>query len=559
MTDTTVGASAAERLDEPVVSPGKVRITLATAFIAVALAQITNAMPGALNGAFQTEFQTTSSQLTWISTAFMIPLVCFELTFGLLGDRIGRRRLLFFGLALTIVGTVINATVPLDSVWLLWTGQAFDGLGAGILFPISLSLVTSVSPSPAVRARNIAAWAGFLSLGAVIAPLLGGLTASYLNTTDARGTVTTPGWHVAFWVAAVIAAIVFVLNFRAHESKSPEGRRVDIPGQITLALGLIGVLYATAEGTDASVGFQNWSVITGYIVGGLLLIAFIIIEARSKSPLIHLSVFKNRSFAIAGITAVIGMFAFLTYCFSMAVWTTGLQQAPAWQDGVLMIFVQGPAFLLIPLTGILLHRVSPRWLLTIGFALIAVGAFVFSTLPLTNPDHSVPSWTTYILPSLAVGLGFWLAIASITAAAVNTVPPEQQGMASATTNLLRDFGFSLGPVVGIGVAYAIAAAVFGKTVTGVVNGIQGLPANLAATLTHMPPLGIVEDPAIAASIKQAAGQDAVGTVLGAAGDSLANGFHAAFLMAGIAATVAALLALFGLFRTRASVQVETEL
>lgn len=559
MSETTANA----RVNAPAVAPAKTRATLTTAFVAVVLAQIVNAMPGALNGTFQVQFHDganaiTNSELTWISTAFMIPLVCFELTFGLLGDRFGRRRLLFVGAALVVIGTITDALSPLDHVWVLWIGRVFDGLGAGILFPISLSLATSVSPSAAARAKNIAAWAGFLSLGAVIAPLLGGLTASYLTTTNADGSVAYAGWKIAFWITTVIAIAVFLLNFRSQESKSPEGRRVDIPGQITLALGLIAVLTAVSEGSDATIGWASPLVITLFAVGVLLLVAFVLVEHFSKQPLLHLSVFKNRSFAIASIVAVIGMFAFLTYCFSMSVWTTGLQQDPAWTNGALMVFVQGPAFVLIPLTGVLLRRVSPQWLLTAGFALIAAGAYWYSTLPLTNADHSTPSWTTYILPCLLVGFGFWLVIGAITAAAVNTVPPSQQGIASATTNMFRDLGFSLGPVVGGAIAFGVAASVFAPAFAGLARAL-GLPAAMAGQFSHVPPVGFLSATGIQGAIGQVAGQAGVGQVLGAAGSSLGQGFQTSFLVAGIAATVAALIALVGLYKVRASVHVETEL
>ena len=544
-------------------STTRTRATLVTAFLAVTLAQIVNALPGALNGTFQVQFHNggvaiSNAELTWISTAFMIPLVCFELTFGMLGDRFGRRRLLFIGAALVVIGTIIDASAPLSAVWVMWIGRIFDGLGAGILFPISLSLATSVSTTTASRARNIAAWTGFLSLGAVIAPLLGGFTASAFTTTNADGTVAFAGWRIAFLVTAVIAAVVFVCNIRSQESKAPTGKRVDVPGQITLALGLIALLTATAQGSDAAVGYGNPWVIAGFVAGALLLAAFVVIELRSDAPLLHLSVFKNRSFAVASIVAVVGMFAFLTYCFSMSIWTTGLQQNPAWVNGVLMVFVQAPAFLLIPLTGILIHRVSPRWLLTIGCALMAAGCFWYATMPLTNADHSIPSWTVYILPSLLVGLGFWLVIGSITAAAVNTVPPAQEGLASAATNMFRDLGFSLGPIVGAAIAFGIGATVFSGAFAGIATGL-GLPADMVAQLSHVPPMGFLSSAELQQAIGGVAGEAGVNQVLGAASDALGEGFQGAFLVAGIAATVAMLAAFFGLFRTKATVVAETRL
>ena len=123
-------------MSSAVISPpaSKVKATFAAAYIAVALAQVTNALPGALNGTFQAEFQTQGSELVWISAMFSIPLVVFELTFGVLGDMFGRKRLLVIGSGFVVVGSVIAGLAP-TTEWRL-IAQAVGGIGAGILFPI---------------------------------------------------------------------------------------------------------------------------------------------------------------------------------------------------------------------------------------------------------------------------------------------------------------------------------------------------------------------------------------------------------------------------------------
>lgn len=518
-------------------APAKYGITLAATFLSALVAQAANAMPGALLGTFQSNFHTVGSQLTWITAAFMIPLTVFELTFGLLGDLVGRRRLLFAGTLLTVVGGIVAAAA--SNVYVLWTGSALLGFGGGILFPTSLAMIAAIAPDPRRRTRLIATWAGFLSLGAAVSPMLAGITAQY-------GT-----WRIAYGVIAAGAVVIALLNTGAAESRSEARRRFDIPGQITLAVGLIALLYATVQGSED--GWAQTYVIIAFIVGAGFIAAFVVAELRSASPLIHLSVFRNRSFAIAAIVAVVGMYSFLSYCYSMNMWNSALQgQAPV-RSGILMLFVQVPAFALIPVVSALIHRFSPQWILTTGFVLMAVGSFIASSSRIQTVD-----WKLFILPSLLVGIGFALTIGSITAVAINSVPLEQAGMASATTNLLRDLGFALGPVLGGAIALSDAGSKFGGSFAGIARSAH-LPAPMAAQFAHVPPIAFLSTPSLQHAITGAAGQRGLGAVTGAALGALGHGFGTAFIVAGSCALAAALLTLAGLAHAKPSVQVETEI
>jgi len=546
-------------MSSAIATAGSARATFAAAYIAVTLAQITNAFPGALNGQFAVEFQASGAGLTWISSAFVIAIVVFELTFGVLGDLFGRKKLLYAGAAFTFVGTLIAAAATTTGIMIL--GQAVGGIGAGILFPISLSMIAAITPDLRARARVIATWAGFLSLGAVISPVLAGITVELFTVpgNEPGAPNVFSGWRVAYYVAAAVAVVVFVFALRSKDSAAPEGRKLDIPGQVTLSLGLIAALSATVVAVDA--GFDDPFVIGGYVIGAVLLVAFVVIELKTKVPLIHLSLFTNPSYAITSIVAVTGMFAFLAIAFSTSVAVGALGAVETWKMGVLFVFIQGPAFVLIPVVGWLIHHVSPRWVLTSGFALMAVSGYWISSLPLGTPEaFGGTPWTAFIVPLLLLGIGFALTVGSITAVAINTVEPSYIGMASATTNLLRDLGFALGPVVGSVIAFSIGASIFAPQLGGILAGV-GLPPEAVAGLSQVPPLGFLSGwddiiaqfsaEALASGAPQQAVDQAVagltsskGAIQGSAGVSLGSGFQAVYLIAGIAATVSAILTLF---------------
>jgi MFS family permease len=538
---------------------GSIRATFVAAYSAVTLAQITNALPGALSGTFAVEFHTSGAGLTWIAGMFLMGLVVFELSWGLLGDMFGRRKLLYFGAGVSIAGSVLAALAQTTEMMIF--AQAVGGIGAGILFPISLSMIAAITPDHRARAKVIATWAGFLSLGAVISPVLAGFTAQVFTVPGAAPGAPNEfsGWRAAYLVAAGLAVLVLLVALRAKDSAAAEGRKLDLPGQVTLALGLIAVLYATVTAVDA--GFGSAQVIASYVVGVVLLIAFVVIESRTAEPLIHLSLFKNSAYSITGIVAVTGMFAFLAICFSTSVAVSGLALAETWKIGVLFVFIQGPAFAFIPVVGWLIHHVAPRWVLTAGFALMAVAGFWLSTFALGTPEaFGGTPWTAFIPPLLVLGIGFALTVGSVTAVAINTVPPQQIGMASATTNLLRDLGFALGPVVGSAIAFGIGATAFAGPLGGILSG-AGLPAEAVSGLSNVPPLGFLSgwDGIIAQFTGQATAGGAPAQAVdgmiqglnaarpqiqGAAGTSLGQGFQAVYLAAGIAASLSAVLTLF---------------
>ncbi|MFD2348293.1 MFS transporter [Nonomuraea ferruginea] len=277
------------------------------------------------------------------------------------------------------------------------------GFGAAILYPISLAMLAAASPSQEARSKAIAVWAGFLSIGAAISPLMGGWLAEQGD------------WRASYLVVVAAAVVSIVITRFAADSSAPEGRKLDVPGQVTLALGLIAILFAATQGSEA--GFARPEIVGAFVLGVALLGAFVVIELRTEVPLLHLGIFANRSYAVVAIATVVGMFAFLATCYSMSIWLGAIQHQSALKIGVLFLFIQGPAFVLVPIVSHLIRNFSPRWVLTAGFSLIAVSGVWCSTFDVHDMD-----WTRFIAPMLALGVGFALTVGSITAVAINTVP-----------------------------------------------------------------------------------------------------------------------------------------
>jgi MFS family permease len=429
------------------------RGTLVAAALGVCVAQVALAIPAVLNGLFQQDLGPTSAQLTWISDAFLVPVTLLELTFGVLGDLFGRKRLLVIGAFLLAAGQLIGVLTPGPGsatgtrVLVLWTGQIIAGIGAAAIFPTTLAMVAAGTHTARDRSRGIAIWAAALSTGGFVSPVLGGWLARYKFGSDPYAS-----WRWAFVVVVVLAVISAVVSLLfAQNSSAPAGRSLDWAGQVTIAVALFALLYAVIQGPTS--GWGSGLVITGFVLAVVFFGLFIAAERRSAAPLLRLDLFANRAFAVAAIATVFGMFAMLGTAYATSIRLSSIQGFTPLRTSIAFVLLNGMALLLVPLTSRVLERYPPRWILGVGFALIGAGDFWLAALRAS--DRSV---LPVIIPLLIVGTGFALALNAVTAVAVNTVPNHLAGMASGATSMLRDFGFTLGPAVVGAVALSRAAA-----------------------------------------------------------------------------------------------------
>jgi MFS family permease len=425
--------------------------TLVAACVAACLGQIAFATPATLNGLFQVDLGPTASQLNWISAAIVIPLTLFELTFGVLGDMFGRKRLLVGGALLVTAGELVAAVATPsagthNAVEVTWIGMALAGIGGAALFPTSLAMIAAGTTNARSRGRMISIYAAALSSGGFISPVLAGLLAKVSWGSDANG-----GWRWALLAVMAIALMSAAVSaIAAGDSRSPEGRALDWPGQITFAIGLFAILFAVVQASSSGwLGTQN---VIGYVVGVVFLSWFVWIERRTREPLLRLELFRSRNFSLNSFVTVLGMFAFLGCAGATSIRLTTVQGFSPLESSIGFVALQGFALFLLPLISWLLPRVNPRWLLGGGFLLQAIGAAWAASISI---DHD--SVGAILPPLVVIGIGFAFSVSSVTAVAVNTVRIQFAGMASATTSLLRDFGFALGPTVVIAIGTTRAA------------------------------------------------------------------------------------------------------
>jgi MFS family permease len=525
--------------------------TLAASAVAVALAQIGVSIPAVLNGLFQMDLGTTSTQLTWISDAFLVPITLFELTFGVVGDLFGRKRLLATGALLMTAGALLAFFTPgPDSshgirVATLFTGQAVSGLGAAAIFPTTIAMLAAGTHNVRDRSRAISVWAAALTGAGFISPVLGGTLArvSHSGGPDAS-------WRWAFLALAVLGLVSTAITLLlATNSSAPYGRSLDWPGQITVAVALFALLFGVIQGSED--GWGSAKVIGSFVLAAVFFAVFVLVERRSSAPLLQLDLFSNRMFVGSAVVTVIGMFAYLGTAYGTSIRLSVIQGYSPLTTSIGFVCLNIMGVVLFPVSARMIEKHNPGWTLAAGMAAIGIGDLWLAAIPATNLSIALIA-----VPLLIVGAGFKLAVTSITVVAVNSVPTDKAGMASGATSMLRDFGLTLGPAV-IG---AIALSRAANEISAKVAASPKLTAALQA---------FNESPAKAPAAERPAVEEAVHAVhsgpLGANGvpasitlpdgtvvpfnplkdvafHALSNAYAIGFLVCGIAALVAALIA-----------------
>ena len=525
--------------------------TLAAAAFAACVASVALSIPAVLNGLFQVDLGPTSSQLTWISDAFFVPICLLELTFGVLGDLFGRKPLLVAGAVTLALGEAVALLTPGAGssagtrVLVLWIGQIIAGTGAAALLPTSLAMVAAGTHTARARARAITIWTAGLAAGGVVSPVLGGLMAKV-----AFGSDTNAGWRWAFACVLVLGLVSAVVSLAlARNSAAPEGRSLDWPGQITIAVALFALLFAVIQGPTS--GWGSAPVVSGFVLAAVFLLLFILAERRSAAPLLRLDFFANRAFAVTAIVTVVGLFAFLGTAYATSIRMAAIQGFTPLKTSIAFVCLNGMTLVLAPLTARLLERYNPKWVLGGGFFLIGAGDLWLAAVPATNL-----SVAPIVVPLIVVGAGSALALSSVTAVAVNTMPNHLAGMASGTTNMLRDFGFTLGPAIVGAVALSRAAATIQQNLAAS-PALRGALAAFNASAAHVPP---AQRPSVEAAV-HAVGSGPLGanavpaTVTLPTGQSvpfnplkdvafhaLSHAYSAGYLLCAVAALAAAALA-----------------
>ncbi len=374
----------------------------------------------------------TPHTLQWVVTAYAVLYGGFLLFGGRLSDLMGRRRMFVLGMTLYGVASLLGGLATAPAV--LLAARALQGLAGAVLFPAVLSLVNTAFAEGRERNRALTVWA---MAGA------GGLTAGAL----AGGVLTqTLGWQAVFYVNVPLAVVGAVAAFALLPADDRVTRgSVDVPGALTGTAGITMLIFAVAHGSE--VGWARTEVIASAGVAAVLLAAFLLVQARGRTPLMPLRLFRNR--ALSGAIMVIFVFGltmqavpyFLTLYFQNVLGLNALETGLAFLGPTLSITAGNF------LSERLNHRLGTRRTLVAGIVTNAAGAALLA--PGMHADGSV---LTVLAGVVVIGLGMGITYEAMWIAAGTGVPAHEQGLASGVASTALQVGTAAGLAVLVAVA-----------------------------------------------------------------------------------------------------------
>ncbi|MDP9189664.1 MAG: MFS transporter [Actinomycetota bacterium] len=378
----------------------------------------------------QRDLDASFSDLQWVIDAYSLTLAAFLLTAGVLGDRLGRRRVFAAGFAIFTVASLFCGLA--SSPTSLNVARAVQGVGGAAMFATTLALIAQEFKGPE-RATAFGIWGATVGGAVAIGPLVGGAL------TDALG------WEWIFFVNVPIglAAIALTLT-RVAESRDRDAAGVDWPGVVTFSTALFLLIFGLVRGNS-----EGWSstVIEASLAGSaLLLAAFVVIELRSKQPMLDLSLFRKPAFV--GVSAV--AFALSAGMFSMFLYITIYMQdnlgfAPL-EAGVRFLPITLLSFFVAPIAGRLLNRIPARIFFGLGLGLVGTGLLLMRGLTVDS------EWTALLAGFIVAGAGIGMVNPAIASTAVGVVSAAKAGMGSGINNTCRQVGIATG-IAGLGAVF----------------------------------------------------------------------------------------------------------
>jgi EmrB/QacA subfamily drug resistance transporter len=381
------------------------------------------------------DLDTSSSELVWINSAYIIVFGSTILLSAALGDKFGRRRVLQIGMAVFILGSALSGlSDALDSATFLIFARALQGLGAGAIPPSTLSLIRSTFTDEKERARAIGIWAGLSGIGLAAGPILGGLI---LNSTSAWG-----------WIFYINVPIVILgqamIHRNASESSDPAAPPIDTPGALLSLAGLFALFYGLIEGPVR--GWDSAPVLVAFALAAVLLVWFVRYELRVRFPELDPRLFKAAAFTSGMLAITVAFLALMGLVYELTLYLQTVRGYSPLKAGVSLVPFAVALLIVAPLAPKVAERRGDRLTVMLGMVVLAAGLLTFLATSTSS------SYLVVLAGLILAGAGVSLIQPPASAAMMSSVSAAKAGMASGTNAAIRQIGASFGIAVmgGIG-------------------------------------------------------------------------------------------------------------
>jgi len=377
------------------------------------------------------------AQLEWTVNAYTLTFAVLLLTGAALGDRFGRRRMFTIGVGIFTVASIAAALAPTGD--LLVVARALQGIGAAIVTPLSLTILSEAVPADK-RGLALGAWGAIAGLAIALGPLVGGAMVEGLN------------WQSIFWLNVPIGIVLVPLAaYVLRESYGPDAQ-IDVPGLGLASGGLFALVWALIHGNEE--GWTSLGILGAFAAAAVLLVAFVAWEARTPSPMVPLRFFRNRAFSAANGVSLLMSFGLFGSIFLLAQFFQVAQGYSPLEAGLRTLpWTMMPIFV-APIAGVLSDRIGGRPLLFAGMVLMSAGLAWVATIATPTVDYLA------LVPAFVLaGVGMSLFFAPTANLVLSAVRSEEEGRASGVNNTIRE----IGGVFGVAILASVFSANGGYT------------------------------------------------------------------------------------------------
>ncbi|MFL6181042.1 MAG: MFS transporter [Actinomycetes bacterium] len=396
----------------------------------------------------QHDLGASQSELVWAIDSYILSFAALLFTWGVLGDRYGRRRVLVVGLVLFATASAVCAFSV--NAQMLIVFRTVMGVGGAAVLPITLAIITVVFP-PHERGKAIGMWAGAVGAAVALGPVLGGLLLQHPEWSD---WLTGNAWGSVFLinVPIIIVGLIGIARL-VPETLNPKPQRLDVMGLVVSASGLTLLVFGIIHASETKDWF-TLSVLGPIVIGSALIALFLILEARSDHKSFDVSLFRNRGWAVSLTAVSLSFFALQGVIFSLPFYLQVLRGYDTLQAGLSFLPFAVGQLLAAPRSDKMAARFGYRTVITTGLVLVTFSLFGLATLQLDTP-----MWLVLVM-FFVFGFGMGNVIAPASAVMQNALPLGRAGAGSAVQNTVRQVFGALGvAVIGTVLATTYASSV----------------------------------------------------------------------------------------------------
>jgi EmrB/QacA subfamily drug resistance transporter len=383
--------------------------------------------------------QFTPQALAWVTNAYVLVFGGFLLLGARAGDLLGRRRVFMVGLTLFGIASALVGMAPFSG-WLI-VARAIQGLGAAILAPTSMALLTEHFEEGHQRGRAVAAYSAVAGIGASAGLVIGGLLASTIS------------WRAGFFLNIPIAIAMIVAGLRVIPATQKHTGQFDVMGALAGTSGMTALVFGINNAAET--GWTNPLTIGSFVVSVALLALFVMVEARAKHPIMPLFLFTNRQRLGAYLSRLLYLGAMMGFFFFTTQYMQGILHFSPLQAGMGFLPMSMINFVVALLVVRLVKRFGGARVLIAGTLLTSLG---MAWLSLVTQGSNY--WLSVALPMVLIGIGQGLAFAPMTSFGLTEIKPKDAGAASGVVNTFHQVGSALGLsiLVAMGAALSSPAA-----------------------------------------------------------------------------------------------------